>query len=68
DAATAPGWVDIVRPGLTRSQYVEFPFTGHSVLDKHPCAMTIMNAFLADPARPVDAACAGRTTLTFVTG
>ncbi|MGE3289406.1 MAG: alpha/beta fold hydrolase, partial [Pseudonocardia sp.] len=42
DAATAPGWVDIVRPGLTRSQYVEFPFTGHSVLDKHPCAMTIM--------------------------
>jgi hypothetical protein len=68
DAATAPEWVDIIRPGLTRSQYVEFPFTGQSVLDEHTWAMTIMNAFLADPTRPVDPAPAARTTLTFVTG
>lgn len=68
DAATAPEWVDIVRPGLPRSQYVEFPLTGHSVLGKHPCAMTVMQAFLADPTAPVDGSCAAGTGFAFVTG
>lgn len=68
DAATAPQWVDIVRPGLPRSQYVEFPFTGHSVLGRSECAMTITTAFLDDPGRPVDGTCAAAQTLTFTTG
>ena len=68
DAATAPEWVDLVRPGLTHSQYVEFPFTGHAVLGKHPCARSLMGAFLDRPGEGVDASCAADVQLTFVTG
>lgn len=67
DAATAPEWVDIIRPGLPNSQYVEFPLTGHAVLDKSACAMTTMNGFLDDPGRQVDGACAAKMQLSFVT-
>lgn len=65
DAATAPAWVDLITPDLRNSQVVAFPFTGHSVLGKSTCAPTIMAAFLDDPTKPVDHACAERTTLTF---
>lgn len=67
DAATAPGWVDLVTPGLARSQYVEFPFTGHSVLGRSTCSVSVMGAFLDQPTQPVDGSCAARTELTFVT-
>ena len=67
DAATAPEWVDVVTPGLERSQYVEFPFTGHAVLGKHECARSLMGAFLDRPGEGVDASCAAEVELTFVT-
>jgi len=47
---------------------VPFPFTGHSVLGKSKCALSIMTAFLANPTKPVDPTCAAQITLTFTTG
>ena len=67
DAATAPEWVNVVRPGLSREQYVEFPFTGHAVLGKHECARTIMADFLDQPGSRVDRSCVADVELTFVT-
>ena len=68
DAATAPEWVDLITPDLKNSQVVAFPFTGHSVLGKSTCALSIMAAFLDNPTKPVDPTCAAQITLTFTTG
>ena len=65
DAATAPEWVGLITPGLARSQQVTFPFTGHAVLGKSACAVAIANAFLDQPAQPVDPSCAARITVEF---
>ncbi len=65
DAATAPEWIDLITPGLKNSQLVAFPFTGHAVLGKSKCALSIMAAFLDSPTKPVDQTCAARTNLTF---
>ncbi len=67
DAATAPEWVDAVTPRLSNHQFVPFPFTGHSVLGKSACAITIFNAFHDDPTKPVDPTCAGEIELPFIT-
>lgn len=68
DAATAPEWVDLITAGLKNGQVVAFPFTGHSVLGKSKCALSIMAAFLDNSAKPVDRTCAAQTTLKFTTG
>lgn len=68
DAATAPAWVDAVTPHLANVQVVEFPFTGHDVLDKSQCAKDLTKAFLNDPAAPVDGSCAAEIELVFTTG
>ena len=65
DAATAPEWVELITPDLKSSQVVSVPFTGHAVLGKSTCAVSIVNAFLDDPTKPVDASCAARITLMF---
>jgi hypothetical protein len=44
---------------------VPFPFTGHAVLGKSTCVVSIVNAFLDEPTRAVDPTCAARITLTF---
>ncbi len=67
DAATAPEWVDLLTPGLSASQVVRFPFTGHSTLDKSECARSVMSAFLTDPTQPVDTSCTASMHLTFAT-
>lgn len=68
DAATAPAWVAAVTPHLSNVQVVDFPFTGHDVLDKSQYAKDIMFAFLDDPSAPVDGTCAAETELVFTTG
>jgi pimeloyl-ACP methyl ester carboxylesterase len=68
DAATAPEWVNAITPDLKNAQVVLFPFTGHSVLGKSKCALSMMTAFLANPTKPVDPTCATQITLTFTTG
>jgi pimeloyl-ACP methyl ester carboxylesterase len=65
DAATAPEWIDLITADLKKSQLVAFPFTGHSVLGKSKCALSIMAAFLDSPTKPVNQTCAARTKLTF---
>ncbi len=65
DAATAPAWVALVTPDLARSQVVTFPFTGHGVLGKSTCAVSIVDAFLDDPTKAVDASCAARIAVRF---
>jgi pimeloyl-ACP methyl ester carboxylesterase len=67
DAATAPEWVDLITPDLANAQVVLFPFTGHAVLPKSKCAISIVSAFLDNPTKPVDQTCAAQTTLTFTT-
>jgi len=67
DAATAPAWVEEVTPHLSNVQVVEFPFTGHDVLDKSQCAKDVMSAFLDDPSAPVDGSCAAEIELVFTT-
>ena len=47
---------------------MEFPLTGHSVLDKYACALDTMNTFLDDPGAEVDASCAAEITVAFDTG
>lgn len=68
DAATAPAWVPSATETLSAAQVVDFPMTGHSVLDKSKCALDVMNAFLADPDAGVDGACAAEITVAFDTG
>jgi hypothetical protein len=60
--------VALITRDLKNAQVVPFPFTGHSVLGKSKCALSIMAAFLDNPTKPVDPTCAARTTLTFTTG
>lgn len=67
DAATAPHWVDMVTPDLRNSQVVPFPHTGHSVLGKSACSLSLMSAFLDDPKRVVDSSCVAQTLVTFDT-
>ena len=68
DAATAPEWVDRVTPTLPNTQVVRFPFTGHSVLDKSTCALTVFTSYLDNPATLVDHTCGDQITLPFTTG
>jgi pimeloyl-ACP methyl ester carboxylesterase len=65
DAATAPAWLDELG-GLAASKRVDFPRTGHGVLDKHQCARDIMAAFLADPAAEVDSSCVAAIEIPFL--
>lgn len=65
DAATAPEWVDLITPNLQGAQFVTFPFTGHAVLGKSKCALSIMSAFLDNPAKPANPTCAAQITMKF---
>ncbi|MET0863422.1 MAG: alpha/beta hydrolase [Nakamurella sp.] len=68
DAATAPDWVNLITPDLPNSQLVTFPMTGHSIMGKSACALSLLNSFLDDPAQQVDSSCVAQTLLTFTTG
>jgi pimeloyl-ACP methyl ester carboxylesterase len=58
DAVTPPENGKAVLPGLSRSQYVEVPGSGHdTVLWQGACIQPLMNAFLLRPTDPVDISC-----------
>jgi pimeloyl-ACP methyl ester carboxylesterase len=42
---------------LSHARIVSFPSSGHGVLQGNPCAASIANAFLADPAAAPDQSC-----------
>lgn len=61
DAAVAPGMVEKMLPGLTRSTYVMMPTTGHGALPRyaraHWCSRQIAGDFLAAPQAVPDTGC-----------
>ena len=58
DAITPPENGRLVLPGLSRSQYVEVPGSGHdTVLWQGACVQPLMNGFLFNPTNPVDTTC-----------
>ena len=63
DGVTPISWQDALRPGLTDAQSVAFPGLGHTVVDQSPCAMSVMQAFLATPGAPVDQACVAQMAI-----
>jgi hypothetical protein len=58
DPITPPAWSRETAEHLGNATYVEFPAEGHDVLTDNPCADGIMNSFLRDPSRQLDASCA----------
>lgn len=58
DAVTAPYWQEAATPTLSASQVVNFAGLGHHVIMQDPCPLAVMTGFLAEPAVPVDDACA----------
>lgn len=42
---------------LGDARLVELPGLGHGTVDAHPCPRRLMQAFLADPAAPLDTSC-----------
>lgn len=67
DAVTAPTWGEALT-GLSDSQSVAFPGLGHHVATQSPCAMEVIDSFLADPDAAVDDSCIDAMTLpTIVT-
>jgi pimeloyl-ACP methyl ester carboxylesterase len=48
-----------IADGLSNSQLFEVPGLGHGTVRLHECPLAVMQAFLVDPAAPVDAGCIG---------
>jgi pimeloyl-ACP methyl ester carboxylesterase len=58
DAVTPRENGKLVLPGLSRSQYVEVPGSGHdAVLWQGACVQPLINGFLLNPTNPVDTTC-----------
>lgn len=69
DAVTPRENAQAVLPGLSRSQYVEVPGSGHdTVLWQGACVVPLINAFVKDPLAKVDTSCVkGLTDPAFTT-
>lgn len=68
DPVTPTSYARAVARGLSRATLVEFPGGGHGQVAptaSGECAVAIMAAFLAEPARRLDASCAARFPLKF---
>jgi pimeloyl-ACP methyl ester carboxylesterase len=48
---------EAIASGLPNSTVVEIPGLGHGTVGVHPCPTSLLAAFVADPAAPVDVAC-----------
>ena len=57
DPITPPEWSRTALTNLGQSTFVEFPSSGHNVLNSNPCGQKIIAAFLDDPAKAPDIAC-----------
>ncbi len=68
DPVTPPYLAQIILPGFTNGQYVEFPHAGHGPTRSVECAGEFLTAFFDDPAKPVDLACAreGQEAATYL--
>jgi pimeloyl-ACP methyl ester carboxylesterase len=57
DPITPPEYARLVAGHLTNAYLFEFPGIGHGVVGSGPCAETVVQAFLDDPATAPDASC-----------
>jgi pimeloyl-ACP methyl ester carboxylesterase len=57
DPITPPEWSRTALTNLGQSTFVEFPASGHNVLNNNPCAQQIIAAFFDDPSKAPDLAC-----------
>lgn len=60
DLKTAPEWSDEVAAGLTNSQVISFPGTGHDVIDSSLCGRALTADFIAEPDTPLPLDCVKR--------
>lgn len=59
DPETPPAWAAEAARTLSKSQTITFPGQGHVPSQEWstPCAMSLVDAFLRDPASPIDQSC-----------
>ena len=57
DPITPPDWSRTALTNLGQGTLIEFPSSGHNVLNNNPCAQQIIADFLDDPAKAPDLAC-----------
>ena len=65
DPITPPAWGELTAEGLSKSQHLVLPGTGHGVLGKHNCSNQVVEEFLAAPDEPVDASCMDEVPVLF---
>ena len=65
DPITPPAWGELTAEGLSKSQHLVFPGTGHGVLGRHNCSNQVVEEFLAAPDEPVDASCMDEVPVLF---
>jgi pimeloyl-ACP methyl ester carboxylesterase len=62
DPVTPPAYGKLAAQTLSRSYFYEFPGTGHGVIVSNQCALSIAQAFLADPLTKPGSACLADVT------
>lgn len=60
DPITPPSWARLAASTLETSYVYEFPATGHAVIARGICPLTIMRSFLAHPMTAPNASCIGQ--------
>lgn len=65
DPVTPPGWLTLVAEGLTNARRAVLSGQSHGAGLTSLCGVSIGRAFLADPAKEPDAACASGGKVTF---
>lgn len=63
DGVTPISWADVVAKGLKNSQVIPIPGAGHGVFLESTCAQSLTHAFVDNPTRRVDRACATNATI-----
>ena len=57
DPITPAGWADLAATTLSKSTVYHFPGTGHAVITRGTCPVSIMRAFLSNPNAAIKATC-----------
>jgi pimeloyl-ACP methyl ester carboxylesterase len=57
DIRTLSAWSDEIAARVPGAVLARFGDYGHDVSYRHPCGNALMNAFVEDPARPLDLSC-----------
>jgi pimeloyl-ACP methyl ester carboxylesterase len=57
DPITPPAWAPLAAETLSTSYTYTFPGTGHAVISRGACPVSMIRAFLSDPYRAPDASC-----------